>query len=41
MNRKILTKKVISNKFSWFEFYVNKLRIIMCIGIAPLTTVLK
>ena len=44
MHQKILTKKkkkkkkgkkVYLQNFSWFQFYVYKLCMIMCIGIAP------
>ena len=35
MNQKILQKKGNFQNFSWFQFYVYKLCMIMCIGIAP------
>ena len=41
MNQKILTKKVYFQIFSWFQFYIYKLCMIMCIVIAPQTTVVN
>ena len=48
MNQKILTKKKKKSyfqNFSWFQFYIYSLLthdyLIMCIGIAPSTTVLN
>ena len=36
MNQKILTKTTTYfQNFSWFQFYVYKLCMIVCIGIAP------
>ena len=33
-------KKGYFQNFSWFQYFVNKLRMITCIDIAPYTTVL-
>ena len=35
VNQKIQTKKAYFQSFSWFQFHVCKLCMIMCIGIAP------
>ena len=39
-NWKIFMKKVYFQNFSWFQYFVYKLCMIMCIDIAPSTTVL-
>ena len=35
MDQKILTQNGFFQNFSWFQFYVYKLSMIMCTGIAP------
>ena len=35
MNQKILTKKAYLQNFCWFQFYVFKLGMIMCVSLLP------